>query len=294
MAIKSVFKDAGRPQTAESHYDPKDNRITARISETWIVQTDNKTYQPIDIFGATDGTTTLPSAGGAYALGTSGTIAICDHVAPAVSKESPFAFEVDVQYYVWTLPSSTKKLSLGSVAYPQNCYFDKDNNAIVNSAGQTFDPSLTKTYYDLKFTLSYQSFTTPPVSTIQAAVGKVNSDGVTLAAGGWSQAFTARQLKLDEATCDFEYQGSQYLWTVSTSWIARSDTFVDKILDQGYAILDGSNNLQSILDSNGNPLNSPVQLDGSGHVLAFGDSPVYLTFKVEDETAMSSIVSAII
>ena len=65
-----------------------------------------------------------------------------------------------------------------------------------------------------------------------------------LGAGGWMQSFTARQLKLDDADVSFEYQGSTPIWSGSVTMTARSDTFVDKLLDEGYWMMVSAHSLQ--------------------------------------------------
>jgi hypothetical protein len=292
--IVSVSPDARHPQSCDVTYEPQTNRIKAVVAETWLVTTDtDHIWMPFDIVGVSDGTFTLPSPGTTYSLPPSGAIVVCDKCDVKSEPATPYAFEVSMGFYLYSLPEATAKLTLKSVAYPQTVYYDKDNNPIVNSAGQSFDPALTKTFYDIQFTMTWQSFTVPPISTIYGALGQTNSDSVTLGAGGWTQSFTERQLKLDDADVSFEYQGSTPIWSGSVTMTARSDTFVDKLLDEGYCTRNGSGQLVTITDANGDPLNSPARLNGSGG-LQTGTGGTYLTFSVEDETAFSSIVSAIV
>lgn len=287
-----VAIDLSKDDSMSQTYDPSSNRITTKYTHTWVVVGSDKTWFAVDLRGASDGTNNLPIVSQPYDIGLGGFPAVCDGV--HISRTGPLSWSAAVSYYQITLPDSTIKLSLSSVAYPQQAYFDKDGNAVVNSATQPFDPTLTKTYFDAKFTLSYQSFIMPPIDTIMGAKGKVNSDSVSISVGGWSKTFTARQLKEDDSSADFEYHGTDRIWSVSVSFIVRIDTYVDKLLDQGYCRINDAGNLEGIVDDNGDPVNSPVMLDGSGDVLAMGADPVYLSFPIETETAMSAIISAII
>jgi hypothetical protein len=276
--------------------DDSTSMIKTQVFETWVVETGNINIQAVDLLdatGVTDGTNTLPITGGTYTVGYLGTSVYCKRVQPTRATETPVGFEVEVEYAIPQTPPAVVKLSLGGVAYSQVTWFDKDNKAIVNSAGQPFDPSLTKVFYDMKIGLSWQTITTPPVDLIFAALGNVNSDTVVLAAGGWSHTFTQRQLKLEDASVDFDFQGGQLYWSVSLSMLARSDMFVDVLLDQGYATADGSGNLTTVTDESGAALNAPVRLNGSGGLLAFGATPVYITFKVEPQVAFDGIIATI-
>ena len=318
MAILSVFPSPIKQQQVVQTLNQSDETVSTQIIETWLVEVDSPTYENVDIIGATDGTNQLPIVGLAYALGRSGVTAFCTRSQPERTPEVPTMFAVQVEYALPQIPPANVKFNMGLSPYTQTAMLDKDNKPIVNSAGQPFDPALTKTFYDFKFSVSWQTLTPPPVAAIKALAGQVNSNSVTItASGGVSLTFAERELKLEDASLESEFQNGAVLWTINLPFTSRVDGFVDNVLDQGYAVIaDGSgtssmpavntssgsssssgtvgqSNLLPITHTDGTYLNAPHPLDGNGNVLPEGQAQHYITFKIEDEGDFSPIISAI-
>ena len=242
MAILSVFPSPIKQQQVVQTLNQSDETVSTQIIETWLVEVDDPTYQNVDILGATDGTNQLPIVGLAYAIGESGIVAFCTRVQPERTPEVPTMFAVQVEYALPQIPPANVKFNMGLSPYTQTAILDKNNKPIVNSAGQPFDPSLTKTYYDFKFSVSWQTLSPPPVAAIRALAGQVNNASVTItASGGVSLTFAERELKLEDASLESEFQNGAVLWTINLPFTSRVDGFVDNVLDQGYAVIaDGS------------------------------------------------------
>src|SRR4051794_38787080 len=116
MAITRVSQLLNPPTDGSGSYDPRTNRLNFTLHEKWLVETDDKTTSVTKIYSATALGKSLPRLGVAYVI--DGAVYICDKVDPRIAKETPMAWEVDVSYYGFQLPEDTKKLRLGSVAYP--------------------------------------------------------------------------------------------------------------------------------------------------------------------------------
>lgn len=157
---------------------------------------------------------------------------------------------------------------------------DRNGNAVVNSAGDYFDPP--PEIEDVRWQVTAQvNWATVP-SSILGYAGRVNSaaftiDGVTVGAG------QARLAGLDIS--EVQYENDVTYRTVTAVYELRNEGFDLEVLDQGFRIKDGAD-LKDILiedeDGNMSRPTSPVLLNGSGGKLS-NPTPanaVYETFEV--------------
>jgi len=256
---------------------------------TWIynVYTDVNQELDTEIFSATDGTTegTIPVTG-SY----SGGYFLTDKAGKWVG---PCIWEVTCNWTYPTSPFGVPIYRISGVQWQQPASYDKDNKAIVNSAGQPFDNPPSKTYYDEEVNVSF--LLNPSggldISTLRNYRGKVNSTTCTLS--GNNTAYAARQLKVDSVDLDTVIVGGYAFWQVCIRFLSRVDTFQDVLLDHGFATKDGSGNLTIIKDKNGEPLQQPTLLDGAGGKLANGATAHYITFKLESEIDFAPLITAL-
>lgn len=279
--------------------------VTQQLIRTYCaVWEDAGGVQPTSMSAATadDGTNRVPLCGELSAIdGQAGFKAIS--CVPKRSSQSPNVFENQVTWvrrYTHQPPSSTKwqvDISIGGVKFTQTAYRDKDNTPINNTAGQAFDPSVPKTFYDEAITISYK--TTEADSAVFAGLrGKVNSGDVTFTVSGMERTFTARQLLCDEVTMKTALtlgDNTTPVWDVQINLIARQDTFVFHVLNCGYYQIDpnGSGKLVVMKDVYGDNLNAPGNLDNGGAQQDPATPPVYLEFKVEAEADFTDLFAGL-
>jgi hypothetical protein len=269
-----------------------DGKITWTLIQTWNAQTDGTsratTYEAAF---ASDGTNTIPALGSDIIIDS--TEFTVNQSRP--KRSGPNSFNIQItSVYTYTPPQSSNKwnvqVNFAGQPFSQTAYKDKDSKAIVNSAGQPFDPSVEHTYYDEKISISYNT-TLEQSSSFASIRGMVNSSAVTLSLPGITRSFSARQVYCVDASqsADVNLTDGTATFKVSIELNVRQDTYIDNILDQGFYYLDTSTNeIVQIKDKYGDLLSAPARLDGNGGVLAPGGTPVYLPFKIESEADFTS------
>ncbi len=316
MAWTKVWVDIGSGKGISETTSSTDGNltITNHILEVWNATSDSVTETPTTAQSASAGGVTVPSVGSYYAR--SGLEWMyCYHVLATRLRENPFQFEITVEYTrkitIATGDAWAAKVSFAGSKYTQDAYLDKDAGPITNSAGQSFNPTLKADYFDEQITVSFKTTTPPDLSTYR---GKVNSDSVSFTIGGISRSYTARQLKCLDGTMSTEVTlgdgttggaAATPVYDVTIQFLARSDTFIDKVLDEGLMQLDASGavsgaspdcsaaNLINCKDKFGNDTSTPVRLDGSGQQLAPCGTPVFLSFKIEKEHTLAELFTGL-
>lgn len=158
-------------------------------------------------------------------------------------------------------------------------YVDGDGNAILNSAGNSFDPPIEETFSDPVFTLINNVDTLRSILAMQYK-GAVNTDPILGAAAG--------ELKITGAAINpLEENGVKYyqeIWRITgrPNRVIGGTTvkgWARLILDEGRyqkasdinAILNGASvntvTLTPILGEDGDPVVDPVKLNGAGYLL---------------------------
>jgi hypothetical protein len=168
------------------------------------------------------------------------------------------------------------KITGGTTKFERPCDQDVNGDAILNSAGDYFDPplSIDDSRIAIKIQVSVARFDPSIIDTYKDAISADTFFGRD--PGTWKVAGISFDLEynMDCGTPDGFY------YVVTWEFEYRSEGWETQILDQGLKILDGSDNLVVATDANGKDLTSPVLLDGDGGKLASGDDPVFLTFEV--------------
>jgi hypothetical protein len=264
---------------------------------------------------------TAAKASGIPAIGTAATVSslyteVSNVEAMRVDNE-PYFFDVSVTYETPSNeqpanPTSGQKwnvsVSVSGVPYEENVGVDKLGRDIKNSAGDPFPDGVTKTYWDQEIQISFNS-NLVDVSNIDACLGKSNSATVTATINGqnfsWGTqsvaypggTMTVGTLKLVGATYSTKIgdDGQDY-WDISYTFHYRSDGWVRKVQDMGFKELKGTAPNQTrelIRDDQGNELNAPAFLNGTGGKLAAGGTVVLIPFKIDDTVSFSSLFTGL-
>ena len=305
MAWSKVYYDTKRQDQLSTTSDDSGN-ITQQLIQTYIAVDDGASGQPTTLSAAiaTAGGNTVPLVGAVYTINGQAGFK-CTQSIPKRTTESPFVFEIQCTYtrkFVFQPDSVTKwqvSISVGGQKFTQQCYQDSTGADLVNTAGEAYDPSVTETHYDETISVSYMTASADS-STFAGLRGKVNSGACSFNISGMSRSFTARQLLCDDVQMSTTFTLSDNttpVWKVTINLVARQDTFVDKILDQGYyqlQTISGTSKRVPILDPiTHQPLSAPALLDASGAALAVGGTPHYSTFKIEGEADLSPLFAGL-
>lgn len=162
------------------------------------------------------------------------------------------------------------------------------NADIVASNGQPFDPPATRTVYHPLVTITvYKAMGADSYANMLTYVNKVN-DGAWFGFG--DQRVLCRKYKLESELIT----GHGWFWKKTLELEIEPDNpwNPQKILDQGTYERFSMNTppYKVILDETGNPITSPVPLDGSGHRLAPGNPLVYLDFNKYKKQNFAAII----
>lgn len=209
----------------------------------------------------------------------------------------PTKFLVTVPYAPRTAPavpsnplSASPLVSWSSLETQEAIDKDEDGNQIGTSAGEPFDPPITRPTCDLvlDFTKNYATGTVTP-SWLYGWSYRVNSDALAgIAAVGEALILgvpTARLVPAQDGVSAYYSVNFRVALRVGQG----ANAWKRVLLDQGYRINDGTGKLTTVVDEAGRPLNQPVLLDGSGGRLASGGTPVTRSFRVYKTAAFTSI-----
>ncbi|MFO0960850.1 MAG: hypothetical protein U0800_26000 [Isosphaeraceae bacterium] len=148
----------------------------------------------------------------------------------------------------------------------------ESGEAIVNSAGDPFDPPVTAddSRMILTFTRNEQDYDANLADEVRD----------TLNAGGWRRFGEGTvKAKAPKATRLFHPLIGWY-WRVTYTFHVNRDGWDRKILDAGMRQKASGGGQSVILSKDKMPVSTPVPLDGSGHPLPDGSDPEWLTFRV--------------
>ncbi len=148
---------------------------------------------------------------------------------------------------------------------PFEAPLDKDvitNAAVLNSAGQPFDPTVTQTLMLPVMSVTWNTLTDPS-SWSTGYCGRVNSATWKGHAAGlvWCRALDATQEIFQDESSTTLY------WAVSAQFVIHFKTWQAEVLDAGFMEKDAAGKLIPIIKS-GREVSSPWPLDGSGKALA--------------------------
>lgn len=163
---------------------------------------------------------------------------------------------------------------------------DKDNSgaAIVNSAGDPFDPPLMdeKIIPELTLTRNVQTFDPDDMDEYK---GAVNSSSNTIV-GKTCAARTA--LIADYGATRARANGVSY-WVETLRIQINSDTWDRSPQDKGFNYLTGSPQTKKPIKLDGATASEPQFLDGSGGILSLGGTVLYRNYRVKKEKSFTAL-----
>lgn len=236
----------------------------------------------------------LPLMGQPWNDGTSVDVgARCVRLSPSQDQDNPMLWLVRVEYTSETPSFTTRDPTLWTQdplgrpaevewdfeAYKRVAQQDQAGNAILNSAGDPYDPPLEVDDHRLILKLAWNQLDYDP----QAALGyqdAVNSDQFAGADPGFC--------KIRKYKGKLTYETGLVFYRMECEIEFRDELIQPQLLDAGYQVISGGKKITA-LDQNGQPYSHPVLLDGAGGQLAVNGVPVLTTYAVYRTVAFGSI-----
>lgn len=144
--------------------------------------------------------------------------------------------------------------------------------SITNSSGQPFDPPVEMPAFHGTLTIGlFKSISSDNFVNVKTYTNRINSTTFL--------GFTAGSLLVTEYKLTSQYEQGSYFWHKHVTLEIHPETWNPvQVLDAGTMWKEsGSKPLQAILDKSGNPVTSPVPLDGLGKPLNANGDLVYMT-----------------
>lgn len=219
-----------------------------------------------------------------------------------VNEEAPHYYEVAVTYSNATLLNNDQETPVNPLSQPDEIsrfFFSSeekidrgiDGKPITNSAGETSDPPLTETKYDLgvRIIQNKSSF-----DENQAAdyIGTINNSNF--------RGHSAGTVRCTDRSAAEAWAGNQKYYRVTTEFRIRKKAidgeeigWKRRILDEGYRILAPTvtPKFLAIKDPDGNRPSEPVKLNGRGGMWVGDDDEGYwLTFETIEKRDLNVLV----
>lgn len=208
-----------------------------------------------------------------------------------VRTESVHLFEVTVTWEPREFSGQPNPADPDPTALPPEISFEEDvttepvdedvaGDAITNSSGEPFDPPLQRPFSDPVIVIE-RNVATYNLVFWQPRLYTTNNAIVTID----GQAYATGTLRLRSAKAKRILVGASKYYALRIEIGVRIDGWNRRVLDQGYreqisSLTNGTPVYKNIVDEQGNPVTSPVPLDGLGGVLKSeapaSDPPVYL------------------
>ncbi|MDT8389441.1 MAG: hypothetical protein RRC34_02920 [Lentisphaeria bacterium] len=261
----------------------KDRGGQRSYRETYLVKTDTDTDSAVTVLGASG----LPALNAGF---TGDTSAIVMSLAPKVVGIGRRNWHVDVEYKTLQPTDFTADpldtppdISWGSYTLSEIAEEDKDGAAILNTAGDPYDPPIEiDRHYPLVTISRYQASYSP--SSAFSVRDSLNSAAVTIA----GLALSARQgLMIDYDSVSETIDGTTYQRVTYRIMCKPGSGWVYRTVSRGYRALVGGE--RKVIYIDGEPASKPVHLDAAGAVLAVGATPYVQTHYINKETSWSTL-----
>ena len=264
----------------DGDYDISGERAYSRV---FRVVTDNKA----DDFTVVEASGSLPYVGAVYPNDAN---AYCQKVTGSQESFSPKVWLVTAAYSnkqeaAEDPTNDAAEIEWGTEQFQRPAFKDKDDNAIVNSAGDPFLPTVERDDSRRVVTITKNMSSVPSyILDFEDAVNDAafTVDGITIG---------ARKAKCQNISVGKveERNGTTYR-KVQVVLHLRKETWDFEVLDTGLRKKNGSDR-EVITNDDGTEITSPVPLDGSGGVLSnpSESTAVYRTYQVYPELDFSSL-----
>jgi hypothetical protein len=275
VAVTSVKETYERSST-------QDNKWKRKYTRTWLVETDN----PLDGSMRARTAIGIPAIGNSYWVDSTendpgsfvqSVNATCLGAGPAYSQWKVVAeyAEYDASQFPQNPLEWPIQINWSGTQFEKVIYYDINDKAIVNSAGEPFGEPVT--IDDSRPVLTIvRNEPTYDLAIVDEYRDTLNADTFMGASPGLVKvSFMPGELQYNK-----DAGGSGFYYKITYTFNFNRDGWKKKILDRGFSELDASDKLKTILGPDGQPLAEASLLDGTGHPLPFDGTPVYQEFDV--------------
>lgn len=296
----TMFSEVAEGRSAS--VDQKFNRTYTRV---FLVRTDAATYGPA--YAASH-----PSLPVIFSAHNEDSDAYCLSISPSQDQGDPTLWRISVNYgYNIDAPSAAsapsgdpavetqqtgqapadrvenpllrpRDYSISTTSYPLAVTFDRNNNLIKNSADDPYLPPAEIVKGGALITVGLNSTSSPSAAWI-GAIGYVNSSSYTI--GPYVVGTALAKLNSVSGNLVYENNVSYWRWTLVFEYRPNGWAYV--VADMG--MFKKTSGTRTPIDINGVPVSVPVNLDGSGGVLAGGGTPVFNTFHIYPRVAFPAL-----
>jgi hypothetical protein len=165
--------------------------------------------------------------------------------------------------------------------------FDRHGNPVINSAGDRYAEPVTVDDHITTMLIVRNEL----VSTYSPALASLFSDTINDATwNGFPKGYCKMGI-ISTSDPQYDSNSQRYYYTVTYPVSIGRKPWRKDLLDQGYNVLSGSYGAEKPIPYmvGGQPVSDPIPLDGYGHWIGEGGSPVTLTYEVFDEADWSGL-----
>lgn len=177
------------------------------------------------------------------------------------------------------------KVSFGGERTEKVIYFDKGGGAIVNSAGDPFDPPITIDDSRSTMTVTRNEL----VSVFDLTLAEMYRDKINIADWNGFEALTVKCGIISTSEPQYDSNARVYYYTVTYPFMIDRKGWIKKILDAGCNELDPTSGLPTPIMNKGQQVSDPVPLDGSGHRNPPAADPVTIEVDAYEEVDFSGL-----
>jgi hypothetical protein len=285
MSVTKVVEDwQGLSCEATATLSGTQGTLTRKFVVTFDTS-DSPSYRPILALDASHGGVSVPAFWSVHA-----SEANCFVISKSVAPENgPFNFAVTVKYdyienpllqpySIQFIPQATQEAIDKAIELDEGDEVMTKN--LCNSAHEPFDPPIQEEFYDTAIIIK-RNEAAFDMSLAKDYFNKVNSDVFEIVGkNGIQRTFAVGTVLCKSIQADEVRHGPTWYYAVTYEFVMRDDGWKRRLLDQGFRKISGSSYL-AIADTDGNPVTQPAKLNGSGDLLAIGDTAVFLEFQTK-------------
>jgi hypothetical protein len=171
------------------------------------------------------------------------------------------------------------KVSFGGERTERVVYKDRSDNAIVNSAGDRFDPPITIDDSRSTMTVTRNEL----VSAFDLTLAESYRDKINSADWNGFEALSVKCGIIATSEPQYDSNAQVYYYTVTYPFTINRKGWLLDILDAGCNELDVDTGLPKPIMHKGQAVSDPVPLDGAGHEKEPDAEPVFRTINTYDE-----------
>lgn len=175
------------------------------------------------------------------------------------------------------LADDKPKEALSSTGFTEQLNDWRWGKAIVNSAGQPFNPSVQRTYFDRVVTMERDTRTYDP-NTADDFIDAINSGDLVVRYRGLTYRIAKETAWLRDWSATPQFANGVTYWHEHIEMVIRKDGWLRNVEDRGLMELVNNDNgrRRTITDDNGEPVTEEVPLDAHGKKHPGGSqNPVY-------------------